>query len=160
VIAISRRSAVSGPEMAVIGPAGVEGGHGGDQPVAEPAQMPRVLGRPLAVALAYRDLERSQFGLPQALGKDHLRRPPGQAPELAPARILMGDDGRKGILERARHPLRGAIVAAERLDDVLKVDSHVPRGRHLSQTQEIHRLGEGQFNLHDSLCRNHAIASA
>ena len=123
-----------------LGAAGVRAGHAGEQPVAERRERGDVGRGALALGAADRHLERGELVVADALEAGEAR--VAQLP--APAAVLVGADldGGEGVLQRARHALRGAVVGAELLGDLGERHALVPGRRHLGEPHQVSGLGE------------------
>ena len=123
-----------------LGAAGVRAGHAGEQPVAQRRERRDVRRGALALGAADRHLERGELVVADALEAGEAR--VAQLP-AAPA-VLVGADlhAGEGVLERADHALRGAVVGAELLGDLGERDPLVPGRRHLGEAHQVSGLGE------------------
>ncbi|MBP7003391.1 hypothetical protein [Amaricoccus sp.] len=123
-----------------LGAAGVRTRHAGEEPVAQRSERCHIRFGPLAFRAADRHLERGEFVVADTLETGEAR--VAQLP-AAPAGLVGADlDPWKGILKRARHPLRGAVIGAELLRDLGERHSLVSRRRHLGEPHQVSGLGE------------------
>lgn len=99
-----------------LGAAGVGAGHHGEQAVAEGGEAGGVRRRALAAGAADRHLEGGKFVVADALEAGEAR--VAQLPAAAAVGVGADLDGGEGVLQRARHPLCGAVVGVERLGDL------------------------------------------
>ena len=123
-----------------LGAAGVRAGHAGEQAVAQRRERGDVGRGALALGAADRHLERGELVVADALEAGEAR--VAQLP--APPAVLVGADldAGEGVLERAGHPLRGAVVGAELLGDLGERHPLVPGRRHLGEAHQVSGLGE------------------
>ena len=123
-----------------LGAARVRAGHAGEQPVAQRRERGHVGRGALALGAADRHLERGELVVADALEAGEAR--VAQLP-AAPA-VLVGADlhAGEGVLERAGHALRGAVVGAELLGDLGERDPLVPGRRHLGEAHQVPGLGK------------------
>ena len=122
-----------------LGAAGVRAGHDREQPVAQRRERGDVGRGALALGAADRHLERGELVVADALeaGEAGVAQLPA-----APAVLVGADlDAGEGVLERAGHALRGAVVGVEGLGDLGERDARMPRRRHLGQPHQIPGLG-------------------
>ena len=105
-----------GLEHAGLGAAGVGAGHHGEQAVAVGGEAGGVRRRALAAGAADRHLEGGKFVVADALEAGEAR--VAQLPAAAAVGVGADLDGGEGVLQRARHPLCGAVVGVELLGDL------------------------------------------
>ena len=123
-----------------LGAARVRAGHAGEQAVAQRRERRHVRRGALALGAADRHLERGELVVADALEAGEAR--VAQLP-AAPA-VLVGADlhAGEGVLERADHALRGAVVGAELLGDLGERDPLVTGRCHLGEAHEASGLGQ------------------